>query len=73
MTPCADRKKRRFMALLWFCGEVGVDTRTKSSGRLPAVAPRLLPAFRPGIQNALPSPTNWKQNRIFIKTLESYQ
>ena len=23
---------------LWFCGEVGVDTRTKNSGGAPAVA-----------------------------------
>ena len=62
-----DRKTSVFLPDLPWYLPVGADGRLAElqaeafHGAVP-VPPRLLPAFRPGIQSALPSPTNWKQN-----------
>ena len=63
-----DRKTSVFLPDLPWYLPVGADGRLAElqaeafHGAVP-VPPRLLPASRPGIQNALPPPTNWKQNR----------
>ena len=65
-----DRKTSVFLPDLPWYLPVGADGRLAElqaeafHGAVP-VPPRLLPAFRPGIQNALPSPTNWKQTHNF--------